>query len=451
MFKSIKQRAGYFWPLIAVLSVIPLAILSSAPIESSSKSGDYRLVSESGPVVFAVKIVGNKITSSEMINREMMLKPGVIATHEKIEADRLHLLSLGLFNHVDISLANDQGRAVVLVQVTEKFYIYPVPVIRYDPLAPKRRILGLEIHNDNFRGNGENLTLAWWDGYERGAYLWHRDRWYSINGKYGISSRLFYTDNELSGADGSQFTARTEAFLTRVARRIGRASMFGIEGEWEERSAKSDFYTLSKSGRDRLLSTRFMLEDEERDFVYYPTAGHYLSAVTEIGKMIDTGHTYFIQSVDLRAYQTFGGCILAGRFWTKVSYRNLPYYRLIELSTKDVRSKEPIGVLGKRIASTSLELRFNILKMRYFSYPDVIYFGEYLRRMKFSVEGVFFGDQGYVGGRFSSAISDLTPSAFGCGLQFQLPYVETARMLVSWKPGDRFTVPNWFFDTGVTF
>ena len=83
------------------------------------------------PVVYAIKVEGNNVTSDKLILREMMLRPGIVATQELIKRDRLRLESLGLFNRVLVSLVEDEGRAVVLVTVTEPFYIYLFPRLRY--------------------------------------------------------------------------------------------------------------------------------------------------------------------------------------------------------------------------------------------------------------------------------------------------------------------------------
>lgn len=90
------------------------------------------------PEIYAIKIVGNEVTSDRLILFQMKLKPGMVYTEKTLEEDRLRIASLGLFNRVEAQVAHAKGRAIVLITVTEKLYIYPFPQLSYHLDEPEK-------------------------------------------------------------------------------------------------------------------------------------------------------------------------------------------------------------------------------------------------------------------------------------------------------------------------
>lgn len=400
--------------------------------------------------IWAIRIAGNRVTQSELIEREMTSKVGMPVESSRLEADRRRLMSLGLFNHVDIAVVADQGRVVLRVTVTERFYIYPLPILAYDPLDPKRRVVGLRLHHDNFRGYGERLSIAYWDGYQNGASILHRDPWFSIKGAFGVQIFGLTNRRELARPDTTGYVdTQTDLVALRLQHRLHQRSWIGFEGQWEERYSKAAFYTLAGSGRDRLMVGRVFFEADGRDHIYYPSSGYYLLAMTESDMMIDTSHVFHLQLIDLRAYRPVGGVILAGRFYAENSLRQLPYYRRLEISPVNIRSKQTENLLGLGLAALNLETRFNLLPLRYINGPNWALVGPYVQNMKFSIEGLLFLDNAVV--RRVAPQKELTLRAWGGGLQFQLPYVETARIVAGWNPESRLGDPFLHASLDVTF
>lgn len=432
--------------IFALLLVSPLSAISAE--ESNDGTSEVSKEDESSyPVVYAIKVVGARVTRPEMILREMRLKRGMRTTPESLESDRYHILSMGLFNHVEISVISDEGRAVVLVRLTERFYIYPYPIFRYDPAAPQRRIFGITLNHDNFRGFGERLTGGWWDGYEHGFLLVHRDPWFSYRGLYGLRTQIYVNNIELG--DSAHSAAKVESYLIRLDRRIDRDRWIGVETEWEERSSSAAFYTLSSSGRDRLFDARLYYECDLRDYKYYPASGYYLIAVIKGNWMADTSHSFYRELFDLRSYKKAGPFILAVRASAQFTQKKLPYYRQAELTQLEIRSDEPLGLRGSRSFAANFEVRFNIIPKWYISLPDVPLAGPYLQRMKFSVEGLLFIDRGFL--TVPEFDRDLSLTAYGCGFQIQMPYLETAHATIGWSKQNPLTKPAYVLETGVTF
>ncbi len=403
------------------------------------------------PVIYAVEVIGNRVTSERFIKHEMSLRPGMTATPEQLEADRLHLESLGLFNHVEVRLAVDEGRAVVLVTVTEPLFYYLFPVFEYDFDAPDRTVYGGGFHHRNVRGRGETITLSGWTGFNRGGYIDYNDPWFRIRGIYSLSWRVGYSDRDLATPDGGTTRREKTAAGLMVRRRLQRDIWLGIGLEWTEQRSDADFYTHSDKNRDRLVTSRLVYEDDHRDYRYYPSQGHFARLEGEASYILEDRHHFLREKFDVRAYRTFGGLILAARLRAETSQRQLPYYSRLVLSRSRIRAGSDYGAGGWTTVSGSFEVRFNVFPLRYVSLGGIPVVGSYLLNMPFSIEGVLFSDAGYsrydddghaVGRRFY---------AWGGGLQFQMPYVHTSHVLIGWTPHQRLTEPSFTSRMGVTF
>jgi hypothetical protein len=101
--------------------------------------------------------------------------------------------------------------------------------------------------------------------------------------------------------------------------------------------------------------------------------------------------------------------------------------------------------------ASNLELRMNLISKRYFSLGNVPIAGPYLHNMQFSTEGVIFIDAGLSRFRRDKQDNDLRFWAWGCGLQFQLPYIETVHFLMGWRPENKWADPSYKASVRVTF
>jgi hypothetical protein len=94
-------------------------------------------------------VIGNKITRDQIILRELTLKPNDIVFSEDLvsilETDKKKVYNTRLFNTVDIkSLELDSSAVDLLINVTERWYTFPVPIF--------------ELSDRNFN--------EWWQNYD---------------------------------------------------------------------------------------------------------------------------------------------------------------------------------------------------------------------------------------------------------------------------------------------
>lgn len=153
-----------------------------------------------------VIIIGNKVTRQRIIDRELSLKPGdsirAAALTTTLEWDKNKLYNLRLFNTVSVR-ALDMGNNHIdlLVEVTERWYIFPVPIFELSDRNfsewwnnynhdLSRINYGLRIYKYNFRGRNESLRLTAQFGFYRRFDIQYRIPNIDRTQKHGLTFNL---------------------------------------------------------------------------------------------------------------------------------------------------------------------------------------------------------------------------------------------------------------------
>jgi outer membrane protein assembly factor BamA len=402
----------------------------------------------STPVIFAIIVTGNRLTTEAFILREMRLKPGMLADARRLDADRAHLMSLGLFNRVELKVASDQGRAVVQVEVSESLHLYPFLILNWDPDEPSRRTYGLTLYHNNFRGLGARLGGAVWQGTSRGFTLFHQDPWFSF-GRFGLDAQILYNTGEIRNAADSLMQRDLFALSAVFRQRLGLQSWLDIGANWQTVDASLDSYTLTAGNRDRVFSLNSALSADHRDYCYYPTRGILFRVAAEANLAVDEPHYFYRESIEFRRYRSFRSIIIGWRVMGRFAQQPLPENYNLAVNSELIRGGESYETGRGGLAATNLELRFNLRRMRYYSFTRAPLLGKYLENLKFSVEGVVFGDAGMAFEYRDGVTKEFR--AGGGGLQFQVPFLETVHLLTGWTPQDRLTEPWILVGVGVTY
>ena len=413
--------------------------------ETGSDSGYIK----TDPVIYAIEITGNRVTDARLILREMKLKPGMVASAKAIEADRLRIESLGLFNSVQIGFAEDAGRAVVHVRVSEPYYIYPYFVGRYKPAKPEQTVFGLGLYHYNLRGFGQKLNVAGWGGFARGFNISHEDPWYSIADKYGANGTVYYSDDEITDPLDQKVRRQLSGIRLSLQRRLGTRHHIAIGFDGEEIVSSSDYYTLTPGNRDRVATIRLEHKNDKRDYSYYPRRGYYIFLSGEASRVVDDHYNFYREFADLRGYWSIYGLTFALRGWGEFGQHTLPLYRWLSVDRSYVRAGEPFSHPSGSLLGGSIELRFDLIEPFYYSFEEVPLAGPYLMNLRFALGGVIFIDQGtYITSR-SGFKDDF--NAWGFGIQAQLPYIKTVHFLLGWTPSDELSNPSITIRNKVTF
>jgi outer membrane protein assembly factor BamA len=103
-----------------------------------------------------IVIIGNKHTEENVIRRELTFQIGDTVSEEDLELSRQRLLNLYLFHRVELYLVpQDEYGNILIIEVTEQIYFYPVPILRMNERDWSKWSYGLSVIHYNFRGQNE--------------------------------------------------------------------------------------------------------------------------------------------------------------------------------------------------------------------------------------------------------------------------------------------------------
>ncbi|MEP7169786.1 MAG: POTRA domain-containing protein, partial [Bacteroidota bacterium] len=160
----------------------PVKILSLPTVFTDSLKGthlpDSNLIDQLSwkkVIVKQILLVGNKITKPSIITRELFFHEGDTLSNyvlqDAMKRSRENLLNTSLFNFVEIydqPDANDSTQTFVIVRVTERWYLFPLPIFElvdrnFNEWWLKkdfsRTNYGAYIVRENFLGRKQSLSV----------------------------------------------------------------------------------------------------------------------------------------------------------------------------------------------------------------------------------------------------------------------------------------------------
>ena len=189
-----------------------------------------------------VEIEGLSRTRPELVTRELWHRPGRRIDFVRLREDRDHLLDLGLFANVDLSLARDRetNRPRLLVRLSERPTFYALPTIDYDP--ENKFSYGAVVSESNFRGLGQSLELSGRVGGVRDARLGYGRRW-TFGRRCGLGLSLYWARQKKE----TDLLRETRAGVSvALAPSRGRTRGMSINPGWE--NARTEPYASSPPG-----------------------------------------------------------------------------------------------------------------------------------------------------------------------------------------------------------
>jgi len=144
-----------FLILLLYVSAV-FAQTNNAPAQTDSAVGPSKIL--------AIIIQGNEKTKEEIITREMKLKQGDNFDEVLAQQDQLRIQNLGIFNRVEVANIPTKQGVILVVTVSEMWYIFPYPIVFRNDRDWSRISIGAGLLYTNFRGRREVIDfffLAW--------------------------------------------------------------------------------------------------------------------------------------------------------------------------------------------------------------------------------------------------------------------------------------------------
>lgn len=235
------NRKYCLWLLLAVACCHSLSAqmagidnkLFNNPPSDSTNTYQHTIVQAGAPfVVRNIIIVGNKRTRPEIILREIPFKPGesflLQVLVNKFEEARRQLMNTSLFHEVIVALKSFDGYNIdVLVQVKERWYIFPLPYLKpvdrninqwiIEQKASLDRVnYGAKLLYNNATGRNDKLRFFFINGYTKQLSFSYDRLYIDKKMKWGLNSGFAIGKNKevnYNTIDNKQVFLKEENYL----------------------------------------------------------------------------------------------------------------------------------------------------------------------------------------------------------------------------------------------
>ena len=400
--------------------------------------------------ISTIVIVGNELTGDNVILRELKIKIGDKPDPAMIEESRMRVMNLFLFNRVEFNLyPQDANSLILVIEVTERLYFYPLPILTINERDWSKWSYGLSAVHMNFRGQNERIWLGLWFGYRPGFGIDFSDPWAgdSLHLNTGINlMKTSYNHHTITTMEESHITGNL-----LLGKWWGHHFNTSVILNYDEIKVAPEFQFLMQSGNttEHTIGLALSLRHDTRDLYFYPASGWSNRFTIAQYGFFETYNHYTDVEVDLRNYISLGPIILAGRFYQKSSFGDVPVYRLNYIGFGErIRGHFNKVSEGLNVQVLSAESRFHILPVRYFSMNLPPIPPQYLHNLKFGISAAFFIDSGIVWDESNELEINNYKTGFGFGVHIHLPYVEIFRFDYGFDLDWR---GEFIFEVGVAF
>lgn len=376
--------------------------------------------------VSKIVIVGNETTRDYVIIREMILKVGARLDTVAMEHDKKQIYSLQLFNKVDIDYTIEGKEATVFVRVSERWYIFPLPIVGFKYRDLKKMFYGLSLIHQNLRGRNEKIMASAVFGYDGWFDLAYQNPRLTDDDDIFLRSEVGFHHVRNQNTSEGEYDQKVSTGSVMLGKRHGlyltvlgfaRFDMWDVPDLLQGR-------TVSSTGIDRFITIGSTVQYDRRDIREYATAGEYISVSLVKYGLGESDVNLFRYGIDLRDYEPLGGDVsLCGRvFGSFLGGGVSPTYLHAYFGYFDrIRGYYSTVLEGEDIVGGGLELRVPILKPRYTT-VSIKYLPPEFSVWRYGLYAGVFADGGTTWFRTDQVLKNPWYAGYGAGLHFLLPY-----------------------------
>lgn len=406
------------------------------------------------PVQFPVRIeaaivVGNEKTKEEVILREIPFHFPDTLDLEDLQYIQNRITNLMLFNQVELGLLGEPGHTILVIQVTESWYIYPVPLLFINERSWSKISYGFQLTHQNFRGMNERLSAGGWLGYNPSFFLHYFNPWLGRNAKMILGFNFFgrkvgnkfFDFNE--GHLGGSITLGKRLSLNDLVQATFELQRITIPEEYRE-------YSVSGNGTDIVPKFSLQYVNDHRDLVEYPKSGYYIIWQGARAGLTDKQPEFWRFSFDHRLYFKLNERMsIGGRNFLVLNRGELPIYDRVFIGYSErIRGYFNTVLTAQNLMVQNYEMRINILPIRYLSWKEAPYMSVFFQGLKYGLSMGIFMDSGVVWDHPEQFALKNYYTGYGLGLHIHLPYINVFRIDHAWNDKGR---GEWIFEVGVVF
>lgn len=352
--------------------------------------------------VHELKITGNKRTKGFVIERELLVSlnesypetgDGNITSLLLKSQDRV--LNLNLFNTVNITyelLQGSEGKNyVVTIAVVEKWYVWPIPFVEFSDrnfnvwgnlnFNTERTNYGLYVFNYNMFGRNHTLKTKMKTGYNSKLGLEYRIPFISRKTQWGINTLIerasqnevwYQTRNDSLQffQNGNKNIIQTTKAHVILSKRLNPFTQFFCGVNFQhgqlDTAVPTDDYFINNQRFQRDYGINAELRYDQRNNIYFPTKGKYLSVQIETSAWQNSGTVYNAsitskaQRFDKLSNKWYSALSVYGQYNTQ---KNAPYANRKILGYDEiVRGYEHYVIDGTVGWKTNAALRYNLME-----------------------------------------------------------------------------------------
>src|SRR6185436_1428179 len=195
------------------IKILPIPDVSTDSLRSTPLPDSNLMdrLSKQKVIISKILLVGNKITKPSIITRELFFHEGDTLNRyvlqDAMKRSRENLMNTSLFNFVEIydqPDANDSTQTFVIVRMTERWYLFPLPIFElvdrnfnewWLTKDFSRTNYGAYIVRENFLGRKQTLQMLVRLGYSQKLGLYYSIPYINKKQQDGLSFSFSFTRN----------------------------------------------------------------------------------------------------------------------------------------------------------------------------------------------------------------------------------------------------------------
>lgn len=430
---------------------------SVKPSQSQSVEAD---TSASFYIVSNIIVTGNHVTRMPVIQRELFIHEGDTLAAQvfdrAVERTRENLMNTGLFNFVSITHQTITGNEVaVIIDLTERWYIFPVPVFELVDRNFNEWIksgewdrvnYGAYLNWDNFRGRNESLRFLFRWGYSQRIGVSYMIPYINKNQEEGMSFGFAYGRNRETGygirnseqllyQDFDNYIRKEISAGFRYTRRndFYNTGTFFIDYRYNSLTdtiakLNPEFLGGGRTSQE-LISIGWQFRRDRRDYKVYPLKGYLFDfdvVKNGLGHLKNEPDLLYLQTHIKYFHKFTDRWFVASSLKGKVSGRsNAPYFnqRAFGFQNDFVRGYEYYVIPGQNFILNRNSVKFALLPTRVITLPFSVL--EKFRTIPYAFYLNANFDTGYVRDRQFGELNPLGNSwlyGYGVGIDYVTYY-----------------------------
>lgn len=323
-------------------------------------------------IVDSIIVQGNDITEEEIILRELTFNINDTVSQAILAYNKERIYSLGLFTKVDLFIYPENEKNILVVNVEESWYIYPIPVASLRDNDWKKLSYGIYLVVKNFRGRNETVMGTVELGYDPTFQLAYYKPNIVPGSDFFLGADFLYkrkNNRSLTAAKlfGEDFQQKFIIGSLEFGKRFGVYQRLNLKLNYMYVESPKYIKGINASDErvDRYPSVSIGYSYDTRDLIQFPKAGIYGAAYLEFKGLSVNDINYQVLGIDFREYRNLFDDLtakwrVAARF---TSGKSIPYYdySLIGYDEK-IRGNYNLYQEGNNYYIGSLELYYPLIK-----------------------------------------------------------------------------------------